>query len=148
MSDQFSEDAFFEELAAETALGKEAHAPDLLKDQIFSALTGGFPEQESFFERLVTEAPVVVAPPQLKSKIYSALVLAQAETGPLLSLSECKKSGRDLCVFEELVQIAPVGHTIKSLNYCRVCHARALAERLKTAPIYWSGCPYVGFQNG
>ena len=147
MSDHFSEDAFFEELAAETALGKDAHAPDLLKDQIFSALTGGFLEQEQFFERLVTEAPVVVASSRLKSRIYSALVVAQAEAGQLLSLPECKEGGWALCVFEELVQIAPVGQTIKSLNYCRVCHARMLAERLKRAPIYWSGCPYVEFQN-
>ena len=57
-----------------------------------------------------------------------------------------QRGGWALCVFEELVQIAP-GQMIKSLNYCRVCHARLLGERLKRAPIYWSGCPYVGFQS-
>ncbi len=147
MSNQFSEDAFFEELADGTALGEEAHAPDRLKDRIFSALTGGLLEQERFFEELVTEVPAVFASSRLKSRIYSALVLAQAETGELLSLPECKEGGRALCVFEELVRIAPVGHTIKSFNYCRVCHARVLAERLEGAPIYWPGCPYVGFQS-
>ena len=148
MSDQFSEDDFFDELASETAGGEDAVAPDQLKNRIFAALTGGAGEEEQFFERVAaSEEPVAAAPPRLKSRIYSALVLAQAETGPLLSLPESKKGGRALCVFEELVRIAPVGQTIASVNYCRVCHARVLAERMESAPIYWPGCPYVQFQN-
>ncbi len=146
MSDQFSEDEFFEELAAGTDLSKDVPAPDPLKDQILSALTGSL-EEDRFFEGLAAEPPATVASSRLKSKIYSALVLAQAATGPLLSLPECKRDGRALCVFEELVQIAPVGQTVKSVNYCRVCHARVLGERVEHAPIYWSGCPYVSFQN-
>jgi hypothetical protein len=147
MPDQLPDDAFFEELAAETARSQDAQAPDRLKEQLFSALTGGLLEQDPFFEKLVTEAPAAAAPSQLKSRIYSALMLAQAQTGPLLSLPECKAGGRALCVFEELVQIAAVGQTIQSVNYCRVCHARVLAERVENAPIYWPGCPYVSFQN-
>ena len=87
------------------------------------------------------------APSRLKSRVYSALVRRQAAHGPLLGLRGCKSAGRDLCVFEELVRIAPVGERLDSLNYCRVCHARVLAERYENAPIWWAGCPYVRFQG-
>ncbi len=87
------------------------------------------------------------APARLKSRIYSRLVQEQAAEGPLLSLSETKASGAPLCVFEELVRIAPVGEHAKRKNCCRVCHARVVAERIEHAPIYWPHCPYVGFQN-
>ena len=87
------------------------------------------------------------APARLKAKLYSALVQRQRETGPLMSLTEIAGHGHDLCVFEQLVRIAPVGEITKSLNICRVCHARVLAEHVENAPIYWSGCPYVGFKN-
>lgn len=87
------------------------------------------------------------APAQLKSRIYSRLMQELAAAGPLLSLPETKASGADLCVFEELVRIAPVGETAKTRNCCRVCHARVLAERMEGAPIYWPHCPYVRFQN-
>ena len=87
------------------------------------------------------------APARLKSRIYSALIERQQSDGPLLSLSEVKARGRRLCVFEELVQIAPVGESTKQPNFCRVCHARILAENVENAPVYWSGCPYAQFQN-
>jgi hypothetical protein len=44
--------------------------------------------------------------------------------------------------------LLPVGQNILSLNPCRVCHARALGERLEHAPIFWPGCPYSDFHNG
>jgi hypothetical protein len=107
--------------------------------------------EEEFFERLAAGAEVpaepVTAPSRLKSRIYSALALRQAATGPLASLTESRAAGRGLCVFEELVRIAPVGERLKSLNICRVCHARVLAEQLEKAPIYWPHCPYVKFQK-
>ena len=84
---------------------------------------------------------------RLKSKIYSALVARQGQAGPLLSLCVTKESGRRLCVFEELVQIAPVGESVKCLNLCHVCHARVLGERIENAPVFWPGCPYAQFQN-
>lgn len=93
------------------------------------------------------EEPGVRASSRLKSRIYSRLVQEQAAGGPLLSLSETKASGRPLCVFEELVRIAPVGESAKRRNYCRVCHARIAGEHLERAPIYWAHCPYVRFQN-
>jgi hypothetical protein len=83
------------------------------------------------------------APARLKAKVYSALLREQAKTGPLMSLRASKSGGRALCVFEELVCIAPLGESAKSRNICRVCHARLLAESMENAPIYWSGCPYV-----
>src|SRR5438128_1492182 len=95
-------------------------------------MNSGIPE-EDFFERLAGEtesAPEGSAPARLKSRLYSALVLLQAETGPLLSLSQTQAAGHGLCVFEQLVQIAPVGESVKSLNPCRVCQARGLAEWL------------------
>ena len=146
MPDRHSDDEFFEQLSAGTLLGEEFRTPDLLKDRIFKALTDSH-EKDAFFEDLAAEIPVAQAPARLKSRIYSALLLEQVESGPLLSLSECKSGGRALCVFEALVQIAPVGQTLDSINYCRVCHARVLAERMEHAPIYWPGCPYSGFQE-
>lgn len=107
--------------------------------------------EEEFFERLAaaTEVPAepVTAPPRLKSRIYSALALCQAAAGPLASLTESRAAGHGLCVFEQLVRIAPVGERLKSLNICRVCHARVLAEQFERAPIYWRHCPYVKFQK-
>ena len=87
------------------------------------------------------------APSRLKSRIYSTLLERQRSDGPLLSLSEVKTGGRKLCVFEELVQITPLGQSAKQLNFCRVCHARVLAEHIENAPVYWPGCPYAHFQN-
>jgi hypothetical protein len=84
---------------------------------------------------------------RLKSRIFSALQMAQQETGPLLSLTESHWAGGKLCVFEELVRIAPAGEAVKQKNPCRVCHARVLAEHIDNAPIYWPGCPYVRFQD-
>jgi hypothetical protein len=87
------------------------------------------------------------APSKLKSRIYSALVEDQAAAGPLLSLTETKTGGHALCIFEELVQISPVGESLKQKNCCRVCHARVLAERIERAPVWWPNCPYVLFQG-
>ena len=89
----------------------------------------------------------LAAPSRLKAKVYSALVQRQAESGPLMSLTEVKVGGRDLCVFEKLVQIAPTGEMVDSLNFCRACHARVLAEHLEHPPIYWGGCPYVALKK-
>ncbi len=107
---------------------------------------------EEFLERIAegvepTELELERAPARLKAKVYSALMLKHVETGPLLSLTETRACGHELCVFEELVRIAPVGEAAKSLNICRVCHARVLAEHMENAPIYWSGCPYVELKN-
>ena len=104
------------------------------------------------FERLssLTDGgrdPEMTAPARLKSRTYTALIRRQQESGPLLGLTGSKQSGRKLCVFEELVQIAPVGTGTESAFFCQVCHARVLAENLEHAPIWWPGCPYVRFQN-
>ncbi len=87
------------------------------------------------------------APARLKSRIFSRLNLEQAKEGPLASVSESKAQGRPLCVFEEIVEMAPTGEAIKRMNYCRVCHARVLAENMEKAPIWWAGCPYAQFQK-
>ena len=105
---------------------------------------------EEFLERIAERVELIeleLAPARLKAKVYSALMLKQAETGHLLSLTETRACGHELCVFEELVRIAPVGEAAKSLNICRVCHARVLAEHMENAPIYWNGCPYVELKN-
>jgi hypothetical protein len=88
------------------------------------------------------------APARLKSKVYSAVIRRLAETGPLLDLAETKSEGRALCVFEQAVTMLPVGAGIRSMNPCRVCHARIAGERLEHAPIFWPGCPYSEFHNG
>ncbi len=105
---------------------------------------------ETFMESLgdrVDLSDSTPAPSRLKSRIYSALVERQAATGALMSLTECHEDGGELCVFEQLVRLAPVGEAVKSLNFCRVCHARVLGEHINNAPIYWGGCPYVQFKK-
>lgn len=87
------------------------------------------------------------APARLKSRVFSRVNLEQAKQGPLASVSESKAAGRALCVFENIMEIAPTGDAIKRMNYCRVCHARVLAENMDQAPIWWPGCPYAEFQK-
>ena len=106
---------------------------------------------EHFFERLAekTEAVSVAAdraPARLKSRLYSAIVAEQATDGPLRSLPATKAAGRPLCVFEHVLQVVP-NEGIVSMNPCRVCHARLLAEHFEAPPIYWPHCPYVEFQR-
>ncbi|HEV2178193.1 MAG TPA: hypothetical protein VGW33_13485 [Terriglobia bacterium] len=103
---------------------------------------------ENFMEQLSARVELrgaVKASSRLKSRVYSALMRAEAASGALASLSKCRDAGRALCVWEKLVEIAPVGERAKSLNFCGVCHARVLGERFESPPIYWSGCPYVDF---
>lgn len=73
-------------------------------------------------------------PSRLKWRIDSALIDRQLDDGPLLSLSQVKARGRRLCVFEDLVQIAPVRESAKQPNFCRVCHARILRKMAKMRP--------------
>jgi len=107
---------------------------------------------EEFFSRLAAndeaaEATPIKAPSRLKAKVYSALVRRQTAYGSLLSVSASEANGQSLCIFEKAVEILPVGDGIKSLNFCRVCHARVAAEKIENAPIYWPHCPYAEFQN-
>jgi hypothetical protein len=103
-----------------------------------------------WFERLaettgdVTPEP---APARLKSKIYSALVARMAESGSLLDLITTKSAGGRLCVFETALTVLPRGTNVSSMNLCRVCHARVMAERMEHAPIFWPGCPYSEFHR-
>ena len=110
------------------------------------------PDDQSFEDlasKMEADAPAELATPsRLKSRLYSALIRRQEESGRLASLAATKAAGRGLCVFEELVRISPVGGKGKSFNCCRLCHARVLAETLEKAPIYWEHCPYVGFREG
>ena len=87
------------------------------------------------------------APSRLKSRAYSALIRAQQETGALQSLTQSEADGYGLCVFEKLVQIAPLGEGAKAPFICWSCHARILAEHVERAPIFWSNCPYAAFQK-
>jgi hypothetical protein len=88
------------------------------------------------------------APAHLKSKVYSSLVRSMAQSGPLLDLKDVKEAGGHLCVFEHAVAMLPPGVDVGSMNPCRICHARVLAERLEHAPIFWPGCPYSEFHHG
>ena len=110
-------------------------------------------QEEQVFAKLAQkaeypeEAPAA-ASARLKSKIYSSLVKRQQETGPLLSITETKGAGGELCVFEDMWAVLPVGEDMKCRNLCSICHARVLAENLEKPPIYWPGCPYVAFHKG
>jgi len=103
-----------------------------------------------WFERLagMGEGSDERAPARLKSKVYSAAIMRMAGSAPLLDLKETKNSGGHLCVFEHSVALLPMGTAIRSMNPCRVCHARVLGERMEHAPIFWPGCPYSEFHNG
>lgn len=108
-------------------------------------------DEERFFTRLAdtTDAAPATserAPARLKSRLYSAIVAKLTASGPLRSLPATQAAGRDLCVFENLLRAIPDGR-IQSMNPCRVCHARLLAERFESPPIYWPHCPYVEFQR-
>lgn len=86
-------------------------------------------------------------PSSLKARLYSRLIHKQQESGPLASLDATVDSGQGICVFEKLVQIAPIGERAKSQFFCQVCHARVLAEHFDNPPIYWPDCPYVRFKE-
>ncbi len=104
-----------------------------------------------WFERLAESTgqltPQEPAPAKLKSKVYSAVVANMAASGALLDLRDTQRAGRHLCVFEKAVAILPVGTGIRSMNPCRICHARVLGERMTHAPIFWPGCPYSEFHH-
>jgi hypothetical protein len=107
--------------------------------------------EEQFFTQLAekTEGAASAAeraPARLKARVYSAVIAEMAARGPLRTLPVTKGSGRDLCVFENLLQLLP-SERVTSRNPCRVCHARLLAERFESPPIYWPHCPYVEFQD-
>lgn len=87
------------------------------------------------------------APSRLRSRIYTAMIREQQASGPLESVKETKAAGHKLCVFEELVQIAPVGETLQRKFPCHICHARKLAEAMEHPPIWWPHCPYAEFKN-
>jgi hypothetical protein len=106
---------------------------------------------DRWFERLAEatgDGTQERAPARLNSKIYSALLARMAESGSLLDLTETKRAGGRLCVFENFLTVLPVGAEIRSMNPCRICHARVLGERMEHAPIFWPGCPYSDFHNG
>jgi hypothetical protein len=105
---------------------------------------------DQWFEHLVDTMGQVAperAPARLKSKVYSALVARMAESGPLLDLGETKKAGASLCVFENALTVVPLGTNIRSMNPCRICHARVMGERMEHAPVFWPGCPYADFHH-
>ena len=108
-------------------------------------------DEERFFTVLADKtdlAPATSAPTpaRLKSRLYSAIVAELGASGPLRSLPATNAAGRKLCVFENLLSLVP-GERIRSMNPCRVCHARLLAERFESPPIYWPHCPYVEFHG-
>lgn len=109
--------------------------PGLDDDKNFRKLFAGYADQP---ER---------APSSLKARLYTNLVRKQQESGALASLDRSVKSGQGICVFETMVQIAPVGETAKSPFFCRACHARLLAEHFDHPPIFWTNCPYVKFKE-
>jgi hypothetical protein len=105
---------------------------------------------EDLFRKLAEDDGLAVeerAPSRLKARLYSALIRAQQQTGRLQSLTETRESGRGLCIFEELVQIAPIGERAKSPFFCWTCHARVMAEAMEHPPLIWGNCPYASFRK-
>src|SRR5437016_8883148 len=106
-------------------------------------------DEEREFDRFLSQPEQVGerAPSSLKARLYSALIREQQKEGPLASLDTTVAEGHGICVFEKLVQIAPVGDKAKSHFFCQVCHARLLGESFENPPIFWAHCPYAGFKN-
>jgi hypothetical protein len=109
-------------------------------------------DDDRWLEQLAADADfdtadLARAPARLKARIYSALVNRLSTPGPLRSLAATRAAGGRLCVFEEALARLPVGERIGSMNPCRVCHARVLAERVDRAPIFWPHCPYAEFHR-
>ncbi len=104
-------------------------------------------EEESFEQLATGDAPKATASARLKSRIYSAIMRREAQSGPLRTVAETRAEGRGLCVFERVAELTPLPQSFQSLNFCRTCHARVLAESIENAPIYWHNCPYVAFQK-
>ena len=108
------------------------------------------PNEEREFSELLSETPMEIGlrvPSSLKARLYSAVVHEQQRSGPLASLDTTVAAGHEICVFEKIVQISPVGEAAKSPFFCQVCHARMLAEHFDNPPIFWRNCPYVEFKN-
>ena len=98
-------------------------------------------------EETETASGVDRAPSRLKAKTYSALIRRQEQSGPLLNLTETRRAGHGLCVFESLWEQMPLGTSAKCFNCCSICHARVLGENVEPPPIYWGHCPYVAFKK-
>jgi hypothetical protein len=107
------------------------------------------PSYDQEFSQLLSDTNAVDehAPSSLKAKLYSALIREQQGSGPLASLSASVAAGHGICIFEQFVQIAPIGESAKSPFFCNICHARLLAESFDNPPIFWPHCPYVGFKD-
>jgi hypothetical protein len=82
---------------------------------------------------------------RLKSRLYSALMRHQEQSGPLRGLGETRAHGYGLCVFESAWQRAISADAAQRFNCCRVCRVRVLAEHVEGTPIHWRNCPYVAF---
>ena len=100
-------------------------------------------------DELIRKAEQAVESPakassRLKSRLLSKLISLEQSEGPLRVLSETRRAGEQLCVFERAVALLP-SDTLQSKNPCAVCHARILGEIVENAPIFWSGCPYSRF---
>ena len=91
-------------------------------------------------------APVVALPSevQLNARLDERTIRTRIER-VLRELDSVHRAV--LCVFERAVQILRLGHVVDSLNYCRVCHARLLAESVEGVPLAWRHCPYAEFQK-
>jgi hypothetical protein len=108
----------------------------------------GFAEDREFSRLFAALSEVEGHPPAaLKARLYTAMVGEQQTNGPLASLDASISAGRGICVFEKLVQIAPLNEKAKSPFFCRTCHARILAERMDRPPIFWPNCPYSEFKK-
>src|SRR5262245_46015736 len=106
---------------------------------------------ERFFTRLAEKTDAVSgaidrAPARLKSRLYSALVAAQAAAGRLRSLPATKAAGHPWCVCAHVLHVVR-NECIVSMNACRVYHARVLTEHFESPPFYWPHCPYVDFER-
>ncbi|MGH8426790.1 MAG: hypothetical protein ACRES7_02265 [Gammaproteobacteria bacterium] len=82
---------------------------------------------------------------RLKSRLYSALMRQQEQSGPLRGLGETLARGYGLCVFEDVWQRAVPLDAAQRFNCCKPCRVRVLAEHVEGAPIHWRNCPYVDF---
>ena len=107
-----------------------------------------FTSEDSWFEELAQTVPEPAggsASSCFKSRVYSRLIEAQESDGPLEPLADSAANGSPLCVFEQIMAVAP-SNALQRYQYCKICHARVAGERVESAPIFWPNCPYSDFQ--
>jgi hypothetical protein len=99
-----------------------------------------------WFERLAELTGDVTperVPARLTSKTYSALWPEWPNRGRCSISQQRKKPAHGCASSSTPLTVLPLGYDVRSMNPCRVCHARVLAERMEQALHTLAGLPLL-----